>query len=476
MPPHPRLPSALTDTGPGGTFGRMRKPRAVPGVLRALKPIDGAGFGCALAYGVLSWSARQSGEPPLILFLAVAVWAALLTFGLYAYHRHNPDEPFPLGRLIAWAILFRICGLLGGPIYEDDFYRYLWDAFRYAQDGTPYGTPPEAFFADPGVPEHFQRILDQVNYPELPTIYGPVTQLTFLLGYALSPGSIVALQVPLVLFDLLAIGLLLRLAPARAVLLYAWCPLVIKEIAFTAHPDGVAVSLLLAAVVLGQRERLHVAAVCLALAVGAKVLALLLVPFVLARARPVHWAVFIGTLVLLYLPFVLQGGTDLWTLIVFAREWEFNAAVFGLLKPWMPNPVARAMCGLALAGGVAWYYVVYRRSASASVPRGDWIYGGFLALWPVVNAWYLLWLLPFAVIRPSAWAWTASVAVLLSYLTGLNLDNLQMEPFGHPFWVRPAEYGLIALAMLYDVRRRARRDGDGRPPDRAEGRLACTQE
>ena len=466
----------LTVGRPAMTFGQMRMPRAVPGVLRALKPIDAAGFGCALAYGILAWSARQSGEPPLILFLGLAVWAALLTFGLYAYHRRNPGEAFPLSRLLGWAILFRVFGLLGGPIYEDDFYRYLWDAFRFAQDGTPYGMAPEAFFADPEVPARFQRILDQVNYPEVPTIYGPVTQLVFLLGYALSPGALVALQAPLILIDLLAIGLLLRLAPARAVLLYAWCPLVIKEIAFTAHPDGVAVSLLLAAVVLGQRERLRGAAVCLALAVGAKVLALLLVPFVLARARPVHWGLFAGTLVLLYLPFMLQGGTDWGTLALFAREWEFNAAVFGLLKPWMSNPAARATCGLALFAGVAWYHVVYRRSASSSVPRGDWIYGGLLALWPVVNAWYLLWLLPFAVIRPSAWAWTASVAVLLSYVTGLNLDDLQMEPFGHPVWVRPVEYGLIALAMAYDVSRRARLGRQGRPPDGEEGGLACTQE
>ena len=88
----------------------MRKPRAVLGVLQALKPVDAAGFGCALAYGVLSRSARQSGEPPLILFLAVAVWAALLTFGLYAYHRRNPGAALGPGRLIGWAILFRICG------------------------------------------------------------------------------------------------------------------------------------------------------------------------------------------------------------------------------------------------------------------------------------------------------------------------------------------------------------------------------
>ncbi len=455
----------LTGSGLGVNFGRMRKLRVPWGVVRAPKPIDVAGLGCALGYGVLSWSARQSGDPPLILFLGVAAWAALLTFGLYAYHRRNPDEAFPLGRLLGWAIVFRICGLLGGPIYEDDFYRYLWDAFRFAQEGTPYGAPPEAFFADPGVPARFQRILDQINYPELPTIYGPVTQLVFLLGYGLSPGNIAALQLPLILVDLFAIGLLLRLAPARAVLLYAWCPLVIKEIAFTAHPDGVGVCLLLVAVLLAQRGRMPGAAVCLGLAVGAKVLALLLVPFVLARARPVHWGMFAGTLLFLYLPFVLQGATDLGTLVVFAREWEFNAALFAFLKPWMSNPAARATCGLALACGVAWYHAVYRRSASAAVPRGDWIYGGFLALWPVVNAWYLLWLLPFAAIRPSAWAWTASVAVLLSYLTGLNLNDLQMEPFGHPFWVRPVEYGLILTAMMYDLSRR--RGIGGRLPDSA---------
>lgn len=449
----------------GVTFGRMRKSRVLSRVVRAPKPIDVAGLGCALGYGVLSWSARQSGDPPLILFLGVAAWAALLTFGLYAYYRRNPDEPFPLARLLGWACVFRICGLLGGPMYEDDFYRYLWDAYRFVQDGTPYGAPPEAFFADPGVTPRFQRILDQINYPELPTIYGPVTQLTFLVGYGLSPGSIAALQVLLILVDLFAIGLLLRLAPARAVLLYAWCPLVIKEIAFTAHPDGVGVCLLLAAVLLAQRDRMRSAAVCLALAVGAKVLALLLVPFVLARARLVHWGMFAGTLAILYLPFVLQGATDLGTLVIFAREWEFNAALFAFLKPWMSNPAARATCGLALACGVASYYAVYRRSASAAVPRGDWIYGGFLALWPVVNAWYLLWLLPFAAIRPSAWAWTASVAVLFSYVTGLNLNDLQMEPFGHPFWVRPVEYGLILTAMIYDLSRR--RDIAARPPDSA---------
>ncbi|MXX96362.1 MAG: hypothetical protein F4065_09215 [Rhodothermaceae bacterium] len=426
--------------------------------MRIISPIDLTGLACLLVYGLLSWITRTSGAPSLHLFLGLSICVAAATFILYDHYRRNPDQKLPVTRLIGWSIIFRICGLIGGPFYEDDFYRYLWDAFRFIQDGTPYGLPPEAFFQDMSIPDRFQRILDGINYPELPTIYGPVTQLVFLGGYGLAPGSVTALQALMILFDLMTIGLLLRLAPAPAVLLYAWSPLVIKEIAFTAHPDGVAVFLVLAAIVLVRRDRIYGAAIFLALAVGAKVLALLVVPFILVRARLRVWGIFLGTLALIYLPFVLQGSTDLETLLVFTREWEFNAALFSLLKPWVPNATARIVCGLVLAIAIGIYYSVYRRSTLGTIVRGDWIYGGLFALWPVVNSWYLLWLLPFAAIRPSAWAWTASVAVLLSYITGLNLDNMEMHPFAHPDWVRPFEYGVILLALSYDIFRwRSRR-------------------
>ena len=202
-----------------------------------------------------------------------------------------------------------------------------------------------------GVPVMFRGILDQINFPELPTIYGPVLQFVFLLGYAVGPGSVAPLQAIFVLADLLAIGLLLRLAPARSVLLYAWCPLVVKEIAFTAHPDGFAVCLLLAAVALSRRERLFAAAGLLALSAGAKALALPLVPFVLLRARFAHWLTFYGVLALLYLPFEWRGGTDLSTLFVFAREWEFNASGFRVLGHLLPDPAARLAVGLAFFRG-----------------------------------------------------------------------------------------------------------------------------
>ena len=315
---------------------------------RACRYVDVVGLWCALGYAALAFLARRPGEPDLPVFFLFVAWTSLPVFSLYLYF-HRRGAPFPLGRLIVWAVVFRICGLVGGPFFEDDFYRYLWDGYRFATTGTPYGSAPEAFFGDPGVPAMFHRILDGINYPELPTIYAPVTQVVFLLGYWLKPGSVAALQSILIAVDLATIALLLRLAPAGNVMLYAWCPLVVKEVAFTAHPDGIGVCLLLSAIVLARDHRWS-AAVCLGMAVGAKIFALVLVPLVLVGASFGHWVLFVVTLAALYAPFVLQGGTDFESLLVFAREWEFNSAAFGLLATGFSPVRGQATSGPVVRG------------------------------------------------------------------------------------------------------------------------------
>ena len=115
---------------------------------RTCRYVDLVGLWCALGYVALALLARQSGEPGLPIFFLLVAWISLPVFSLYLYF-HRRDEPFPLGRLMFWAVVFRLCGLAGGPIYEDDFYRYLWDGYRFATTGMPYGVSPEAFFADP---------------------------------------------------------------------------------------------------------------------------------------------------------------------------------------------------------------------------------------------------------------------------------------------------------------------------------------
>lgn len=404
---------------------------------------------------------RQPGEPPLAAFFLVIVWTGLPPIGLYLHFRSR-EEAFPLSSLLVWMVVFRICGLAGGPFYEDDFYRYLWDGYRFATAGSPYGAAPEDFFVDPGVAPAMQSVLDRVNYPELPTIYAPVTQFVFLLGYWLQPGSVASLQALLIVLDLVTVAFLLRLAPSGNVLLYAWCPLVIKEIAFTAHPDGVGTCLLLAAIVLARNRRMQLAAVMLGLATGAKAFGLVLAPLVLAGTRIRYWLLFAGTLAAVYAPFALSGGSGLGALQEFARGWEFNSLLFGLLKPALPPLEAKLALGLAFAAFWGWYYARYLRIPGRHIPRGDWVFGALMAVSPVINPWYLLWLLPFAAVFPSIWAWTASLAVLLSYVTGLNLQDYAMHPYAQPLWVRCVEFGLILCGLGCDLIYRWRRTRSGR--------------
>ena len=417
--------------------------------------VDITGFCCTLGYAALAYLARQMGEPELLMFYGILVWTAAPVFCLFLYLVRR-DEPLPIGRLFFWAIVFRLCGVLGGPFYEDDFYRYLWDGYRFWEAGTPYGATPEAFFLDPNVSEALQPALDQINNPDLPTIYGPTTQLLFLLGFLLKAGSVSILQVLLIVVDLATLYLLTRLTTTRNVMLYAWCPLVIKEVAFTAHPDGLGVCFVLAAIVLATKEREGLAAVCLGFAVGAKLFALVLVPFVLCRARPRHWVYFAATLGLLYAPFFLTGATDLSTVILFAREWEFNASLYALLSFVLPATVSKLLLGTVYCMFLLLYLSKYRKG-NINIPRGDWIFGALFVVVPVFNAWYMLWLLPFAAIYPSRWAWAASVALLLSYVTGLHLGNYDMQAYAQPLWARLTEFGVISVALLWDVQKHHRK-------------------
>ena len=50
----------------------------------------------------------------------------------------------------------------------------------------------------------------------------------------------------------------------------------------------------------------------------------------------------------------------------------------------------------------------------------------------------------------------ASVAILLSYITGLNLKDYDLQAYGQPWWVRPIEFGMIGLALLWDLASRRR--------------------
>ncbi len=384
-----------------------------------------------------------------------SVTLASLLGALLAIHivRAAHFEHLQFKTVLALALTAHLVALLGTPILEDDHYRYLWDAFRFAHDGTPYGAAPAAFFDDATVPPLFQNLLNFINYPDIPTIYGPVLQVLFLIGYLIAPGKVAALQGLNLLVSLATLVLLARCgAKPRWLLLYAISPLVLKEAVITAHPDALTGFLALAAFAVGGRRLPWIAGLLLGLAVASKVSVALLVPFLWVRGGARAVAATGITLVACYLPFLILSGSDIPTLSQFAQNWRFNPLLYAVLEQFTGPSAGRLLAGIAImviAIGLYWRDARYGVTRP-KIPPADAVLGTLLLFSPVVNPWYLLWLLPFAVLRPSRTVWAATFLLPLSYWNGTHWAALNSHAFDLPMAVTLVEIAVLASAALLD--------------------------
>jgi len=419
------------------------------------------GGASSLLYLSLAFGSRSYGDLGLIHLLSVAFICAFLSFWLwYQHYKHN--QQISLYALIGFAILFRIIGGFTFPILEDDFYRYLWDGRQTWHLGSPYGVSPATSFDDATLSDQFHYILDSINYPEIATVYGPTCQWLFALSYLIAPGEVWPLQLILGLADIALILVLLKLAKPNSVLLYAWCPLVIKEFVITAHPDVLGALFVICAFYMHQRKNLILVGALIALAAGIKIFALILLPFLL-QFNWRGWLSFGLSVLIVSLPFGIVQAWFPEGLRAMGSDWLFNAPMYRLLGEMLSLFQAKLLLltFLGLVCAAQFWKIVIIPILELNNPsalnekspflherlRADLLFGALFLCAPAFNAWYLVWLLPFAVIRPSLWAWLLSVTIFLSYASGINLQTSTLEPYAHPAWIIVLEFLPPALVF-----------------------------
>lgn len=406
--------------------------------------LHGLGFVSALGYGFLGWLGRLGQPVPLGGYYAVlaTAWASL-GIALWVLSRNGGKSPaIPI---LLWALVFRAIGMVSNPVLEDDFYRYLWDGRQLAVHGNPYDTTPKDHFEDAALDSQFEAILSRVNYPHLPTIYAPVLQYLFGAAYFLSPGVVWPLKFLLLIADGITGFLLWRLGGIRGLLIYAWCPLLIQECSFTAHPDLWGAMFMVAAWFSRRNDSPVKTGLFVGLALGTKITGAAIAPFLLKGQPRRAWVAAVSVWIASYLPFWLQGSWADWRgLAVFAREWEFNSGGFALVSALVGPQRAGIVALVIIAIPLLWLWL---KTPPKELARGDWIYGWFFLFSAVVQPWYLLWLLPWVAVYPSWAGLTALASVSLSYVTWLHLGADHPDLFGHPGWVRPLEYGLVLVAL-----------------------------
>ena len=258
------------------------------------------------------------------------------------------------------------------------------------------------------------------------------------------------------------------------VFVYAWNPLVLKEVANSAHLDVLVLfwltALLLAMIRLQRGGRTVAWAVaagfCLGMAVLSKLYPLILLPVVLApmlKRRRVSALVLTTTLALTvvggYLPFVDAGRTGLTAgLGAYAGSWNMNQGAFALIDSLLES----RLLALIVVGLLAALVPLLLRGerTGALITR---IFAS-LAIWflllPAPFPWYAIPLVGLASLVP--WSRMASWAVVLSGLLGLYYLSFLFEYRGlDPQWwtaTRVVEHGLIWTALLALVAVGARAD------------------
>lgn len=392
------------------------------------------------------------------LAVGLCAWVSLAT----------PSGQLSVRVVIFWGILLRLLALPITPPFEDDYFRYLWDGYRTIHAGSPFGIAPESAFGDETIPEELRAVLAGINHPELPTIYGPALQYVFAAGAALAPGSLVALKLVLLACDIALLCVLVRYCTPASLILYAWNPLVISEVAINAHADGVVALLLLTAAEFAWRNRWALSGAALGLLFAAKApLAVLAAPVMLAKAltrerglrSELHlFAGAILVVVAMYGPFLLRGATELDGLRAFATQWEFNAGVFAMLRYALGDSTARVVAAALLLAGLTIIVSslhLQRHSFAERRLHSALVIVILVTLWfsPAVNPWYLLWALPLAAARPAIGLWLVSAVLPLAYLHGDTLLRPEWTPFEVPLIVRAIEHSVLAIAVAIEVRR-----------------------
>jgi alpha-1,6-mannosyltransferase len=366
-------------------------------------------------------------------FVAVALLQGVVyIFAVWLVCRVQPGRP-GLAVVLIVATLLRLSILFSPPFLSDDIYRYIWDGRVQAAGINPYRFVPDD--------EHLEPLRDKAIYPNINrsdyahTIYPPLAQITFLLVTRISE-SVIWMKAAMVGFEAIAVWLLIKLLlasglPPERVLIYAWSPLAVWEIAGSGHIDAVAVALLALALWARKRELPVLVGIALAGATLIKLYPVVLFPALYRRWDWKMPAAFSTAVMLAYAPYASVGAGVVGFLPGYFQE-------EGLQQGWgiFPLNVAAHLLGHEFTGkaylvvaaailGLLGMWFMFRRRADQNgyVVAAMTLALAFTVLLSPHYSWYFLWLLPMLCLRPYFPALFLTITSFVLYETHLQASH-----------------------------------------------------
>jgi len=373
-------------------------------------------------------------------FTAYAAAAGLLIRGRTADGAAALGGAGPSPGQLIWGlgIVVRLALLPLAPELSDDVNRYLWDGHVQAAGINPYEHAPDAM----EVSELRTGYHEAINNPSVSTIYPPAAQLVFLL-IALAGSSVFVMKTVWIGCDLATAWVLARTVRDRGgdemsvLLLWLWSPLLLVEVAWSGHLESL--GLLALALAIRFAGKMNIggapAGVALAIATLTKFAPAAALPALVRRQGLPATIGFFLTVVLLYVPYASAGQALFTGLRTYSEHWWFMKGAFGVLE-WIagdPSNAKRmaAVIVLSVIGWTAWKAMELDRALL-------WVLGAGMVFTPTLHPWYVLWMLPMAVLRRSR-PWLLLSGLAFTGYFGLGSYQNTGE------WAQP----LLARAVLW---------------------------
>ncbi len=406
--------------------------------------------GGVLTACVLTWALH--GDPTHAISGHLLLWGLAFAAYVAALRASRGISGRGLWLALGAALLWRAVLVATPPLLSDDVNRYVWEGRIQLHAGNPYA------WRDRPESDRWLGLRDAtwrgVNHKDYSAVYPPLWQLAARAVVRVHDG-VTAMKLFVVACELAAMLVLARLLrrrglPRERLLILAWSPLALLEIAGSGHNEPFGMLLLVLALLALESGRPLLSALAGALAFQAKLVPGLLMAAWLRRYRLWHLLAAGLLAALLMLPYASAGPGLLRSLSSYGQYWRFNETLFVPIE-WLAGPLLAprlaALLVLALALGLA-------SARVEAVAAGLATTVGLLLLAPSVLPWYALWLLPWLVLREAPGALLFTGTVGLAYI--VYPDWRAGGPWQVAWPLRALEYGpCLALGVVSLLRRRA---------------------
>lgn len=386
-------------------------------------------------------------------------------FAAYLYLVYHKTR-ITVNQIIGIGILFRLLFLFSTPALSDDFYRFIWDGRLLFNGINPFAELPSYYINNPSLAplgintELFQLLNSPTHY----TVYPPIPQFINWIAAWLATDSIWLSAVILRIVQTMAEIGTLYLFPKvlrsfsldeKNIAWYALNPLIIIELIGNLHHEALMIFFLMLFLANFKLGKIYGASFAFAMAVAAKLLPLMFLPFIILKMdlkQNTRFLLVFGVSSLLVFAPLLDAsffkGIEN-SLLLYYQHFEFNAGIYYAFREigfWWKGYNMIAQIGSLFAFGVTISIILISLRSYVkkfSMPETFlWISTIFAFFSLILHPWYIALVILFGTMTRYKFGILWSLLIMGTY-AGYSVTG-----FEENYWIVAIEF-IAVIAMIF---------------------------